>query len=334
MVTAPPVELIAIDVANQCGKAGPDELLSTYLGQTTEAAAEEILHQLLTEHASPVARSVLLSISPRDSDDGTQQVLMDLTTRLRRMRQGEDNPIQNFAAYVASTARRAASLIARRSNPSRFRLRNRLRYALQTSSTLTLWTDRTERTVCGLRRYSGSEADAKAGEALQNMAAGAGDRTLLKQLEKVLAPLPGPVFLDEVTAYFGQFEGNIAKIERFDEAWTVEGSNLAREMDMRASLANLWGEIRELPRNQRVALLLNLRDHIGDSALRLFPALGLATIRQLAQALEMEAGELAEIWGKLPLEDLELAEMLGLSRQQVINLRKSARQRLARRSSR
>ena len=112
----------------------------------------------------------------------------------------------------------------------------------------------------------------------------------------------------------------------------MEGSNLAREMDMRASLGQIWQEITELPRNQRVALLLNLRDHIGDSALRLFPALGIASIRHVAQVLELDALELASMWSKLPLEDLDLAEMLGLSRQQVINLRKSARQRLARRA--
>ena len=103
-------------------------------------------------------------------------------------------------------------------------------------------------------------------------------------------------------------------------------------MDLRASLAHLWGEIGELPPNQRMALLLNLRDQSGDSALRLFPALGIASIRQIAGAMELDANEMALLWPRLPLDDLELAQMLQLSRQQVINLRKSARQRLARRS--
>ena len=82
----------------------------------------------------------------------------------------------------------------------------------------------------------------------------------------------------------------------------------------------------------RMALLLNLRDQSGDSALRLFPALGIASIRQIAGAMELDANEMALLWPRLPLDDLELAQMLQLSRQQVINLRKSARQRLARRS--
>jgi predicted DNA-binding protein (UPF0251 family) len=47
--------------------------------------------------------------------------------------------------------------------------------------------------------------------------------------------------------------------------------------------------------------------------------------------MELSTEELAALWNDLPLEDLRIAEMLGISRQQVINLRKSARHRLARR---
>jgi DNA-directed RNA polymerase specialized sigma subunit len=36
------------------------------------------------------------------------------------------------------------------------------------------------------------------------------------------------------------------------------------------------------------------------------------------------------LWRRLPVSDLEIAERLGVTRQQVINLRQAARQRLAR----
>jgi DNA-binding CsgD family transcriptional regulator len=45
----------------------------------------------------------------------------------------------------------------------------------------------------------------------------------------------------------------------------------------------------------------------------------------------MEAVELARIWKDLPLADQDIATRLDLNRQQVINLRKSARERLGRR---
>jgi len=78
-------------------------------------------------------------------------------------------------------------------------------------------------------------------------------------------------------------------------------------------------------------LLLNLKDASGFGCITLFPATGIATIRELATALELSAERLAELWNDLPIEDARIAELLGLTRQQVINARKSGRERLARR---
>jgi hypothetical protein len=89
--------------------------------------------------------------------------------------------------------------------------------------------------------------------------------------------------------------------------------------------------VRQLPFSQRAALLLNLRDRQGRGCLALFPALGIATFRQMAEALEMSAEKLAELCNGLPLEDAKIAELLQVTRRQVINARKSARQRLTRR---
>jgi len=54
-------------------------------------------------------------------------------------------------------------------------------------------------------------------------------------------------------------------------------------------------------------------------------------VRQLAGALEINPERLAEMWNVLPIEDTRIAELTGLTRQQVINARKSGRERLARR---
>jgi hypothetical protein len=110
-------------------------------------------------------------------------------------------------------------------------------------------------------------------------------------------------------------------VER-DQAWRTE---------KRMFLQRLWEELRQLPVNQRVALLFNLKDAGGFGCITLFPAMGIATMRQLAETLEMSAENLATIWNDLPFEDTRIAELLGLKRQQVINARKSGRERLARR---
>lgn len=108
-------------------------------------------------------------------------------------------------------------------------------------------------------------------------------------------------------------------------------ANVATEVAQRAFLKQLWSEISQLPPRQCAALLLNLRDPQGRGVIALLPLEGIATMRQMAQAMEMSPERFAELWDDLPLEDLAIAELLGVTRQQVINLRKVARERLARR---
>lgn len=107
-----------------------------------------------------------------------------------------------------------------------------------------------------------------------------------------------------------------------DTAWQVE---------KRIFLQRLWEELRQLPLNQRAALLLNLKDAKGRGCIALFLATGIATLSQLADVLEMRADRFAELWNELPLDDARIAELLQVTRQQVINARKSARERLTRR---
>src|SRR5213075_1008356 len=100
------------------------------------------------------------------------------------------------------------------------------------------------------------------------------------------------------------------------------------------SLHELWREIRELPRRQRLALLLNARDAAGDSVMRLLIESGVVTARELALAVEVRESDLEPLIGRLPMMDSAIAESLQVTRQQVINLRSAARDRLARRTSR
>ena len=102
------------------------------------------------------------------------------------------------------------------------------------------------------------------------------------------------------------------------------------ETEQRSYLRRLWSEIVQLPLRQRVALLLNLKD-INEGVVMLFPITGVASIRQIAETLAIPADEFSLLWNDLPLDDAAIAIRLGLTRQGVINLRKSARARLSRR---
>jgi DNA-directed RNA polymerase specialized sigma24 family protein len=113
--------------------------------------------------------------------------------------------------------------------------------------------------------------------------------------------------------------------ETADPAARVEDVDFARA---------LWMEIRELPPMQRKALLLNLR-YGGEANIISLLVLGrIARFDEIAGTLEMSRAELASIWRGLPIDDATIAERLGITRQQVINLRKSARARLSRRLGR
>jgi RNA polymerase sigma factor (sigma-70 family) len=101
--------------------------------------------------------------------------------------------------------------------------------------------------------------------------------------------------------------------------------------EQRAYLSLLWDEIRQLPQRQAAALILHLRDGHGRNAAALLPLTGTASLRDVARAVGLAPEKLAEIWNYLPLEDTAIAAVLQVTRQQVINLRKSARERLARR---
>jgi hypothetical protein len=105
----------------------------------------------------------------------------------------------------------------------------------------------------------------------------------------------------------------------------------ADELEQQSYLATLWAEIKQLSRPHAAALLLNLRDEQNQSVLDLFLFTGTTSFAEIANALGRTEAWLAEIWNGLPLADALIAEHLGLERQQVINLRRTARLRLARR---
>ena len=158
-------------------------------------------------------------------------------------------------------------------------------------------------------------------------------------LAAVFNQLGGPVEFDELVSALAALLGvRVRPIESLPESEDAAAlapaaveSDPAWQIEKRIFLQRLWEELQLLPPNQRAALLLNLRDAGGSGCITLFPATGVAGLRQLADALGMSADDFARLWNELPLEDARIAELLGLTRQQVINARKSGRERLTRR---
>ena len=155
----------------------------------------------------------------------------------------------------------------------------------------------------------------------------------------ILNHVGGPIDFDELVNAIATIQGisdqPIESLAEDEDAASLMPAtpepDQAWRMEKRMFLQRLWEELQQLPLNQRSALLLNLKDPSGFGCITLFPATGVASVRQLAAALDISPEKFAEVWNELPLEDAKIAELLGLTRQQVINARKSGRERLARR---
>lgn len=321
-----------------------DPLLAPFVEAADEAAAERLLEGLLEQHVLPLVRRVAArklraysgsEAAAFDVEDVVGDAALVLVDRLGELRRsGGVPPIASLADYAAVVAFNACAHQLRRRHPERARLKNRLRYVLAHRSALAVWPVEGYGAVCGLAAWRGRPPDAAAAAALDGLTAtGAPDPArsadaLGRFAEALLRELPGPVGLDALV-------GATARLLRIAAPRSVPLPEIpapARSrdeaIDDRRALRRTWEEIAALPVRQRVAMLLSLRDARGASPLFLFPVLGIASIRDVARVLDWPAEALAAVWPGLPLDDNAIAERLGCTRQQVINLRHSARKRL------
>lgn len=294
------------------------------------------------------------------AEDVRGEVMLQLVVRLRNFRADYSaRPIADFNAYVAAAAYNTYDRHISRMYPQRRRLKNGLRYLLTHRGGFALWQATDGEWVCGFDRWRsgvpGAEVSAYGSlrqlrEDPRAFARGAGeehhwhDRKHAYELLSAVFEWAGvPVELDLLTGIVADW-WNVTdeKVELDAARDSGEGNGAAGlaaasqpaaavEVEGRMYLKRLWDEIVELPPRQRAALLLNLRDEGGRGIVDLWIIVGVVTPAALAEALGLEARAFAELWKELPLDDNRIAAHLGLTRQQVINLRKSARERLARR---
>jgi hypothetical protein len=268
-------------------------------------------------------------------------------SRLQSLRADPTSPpIESFSDYTATVAYHACAHHLRRRYPARARLKNRLRYVLTRDRRFALSTA-PEGLVCGLAGWRSAGARRSATDRLERIVAEP-DRWMpwtrtpsraddpAATVGALLRAAGGPVDFDRLV-------GAVAALSRSQGAEmtpdTTALASVAREtwpaadvaLDQRRQTERTWEQVCRLPLRQRVALLLNLRDAQGAGMLWVFPIMGVASIRQIARVLEIPDLEMAELWNRLPLDDLSIGQRLRCSRQQVINLRSAARKRLTHR---
>jgi DNA-directed RNA polymerase specialized sigma24 family protein len=346
-----------------------DPILLPYLYEADEAVAESLLCRLLSEQASPVIKQIvsykLRSYSNShaghsysdDADDLHNDAIINLMRALRERKTDPNaKPIPNFRGYTAKIAYRACYDHFRLHNPLRHKLKNRLRYVLDPRycrhPDLISWEDASGEIVCGFVAWRDAHAKMARNDALEGLLAdpyelaGAGHigqdfkrMNLAELMATIFDFVGGPVELDKLVTIVAALQGINVRTESLDAA-EEDGygeylkdprAGVDQEITQRNLMRHAWEEIRQLPIQQRKALLLNLKDGKGNCLTTLLPGAGIASIRQIAEVLQIPQEEFYRLWRDLPLADVKIAELLGLTSQQVINLRKAARERLARR---
>jgi hypothetical protein len=344
-----------------------DKILLPFLQARNEIESESLLARLIYEYADPVIKSILkrklgvsLTLADRSyNNQNALEIASDvhalLLAQLQRLkRQPSAASINNFRGYVAVKTYSVYNAYLRRKHPQRRRLKNRLRYLFSHHTAFALWENTEGEWLCGLASWHDVNMEAVSAQHRGRL------RDYLLSSEKWRLPddlsegsdptgalltvfnaVGCPVELDELVNIIAEMWGIREPIESTVFSEEENGKMYEELADPRVSiditlerrlyLQRLWSEILQLPPRQRAALLLNLRDEQGAGVLALLPLIDIASMGAIAQALEMPEGQIAKLWYDLPLDDAVIAGLLGVARQQVINLRKAARARLRRR---
>ncbi|HEY6330268.1 MAG TPA: hypothetical protein VI756_13090 [Blastocatellia bacterium] len=345
-----------------------DSALKAFLAEPDGDRSSQLLTQLLCRYAHPLAKEIIASRLGRenalartdpdfhDIEDVCNEVAIQLLNRLRRIKASASSEfLTDFRAYVAVSAYNACHHYLRRKYPERYRLKNRLRYVLTRDGCFALW-ETSGRWFCGLSEWRGKRQTVPDEEVIhlirnhsdlvaQSSAVIEGElgpaRALLEVLfVRIQSPVEFDILVGELLSASPQpglvpitgSSSNGATIGR-DHAAVIVSPEVDR-VDQQLYLQRVWSEIEALPAKQRAALLLNLRDPQGQELLTLLTEARGASLTQMADALGISTTRVAELWGRLPIDDAQIAQELGVTRQQVINLRLSARRRLARRMNR
>ena len=335
-----------------------DALLLPFLQERDPSVAENLLSNLITAHADPIISKIIkskmrVSMDQANGDQQNQDAL-EMASSLRAtlisdLREVQKHPTQkaitSFRDYVAIKTYSECADYFREMNPRRWRLKNLLRYQLKQNPRFALWKVDNNYWCAGLSEWRDAEVF---GDLMKPLPPATSIRDRLsRQRSQSAAAVELLTTVFEHQGHPVQFErlvslaAEVWRITDFqaesldDESLTFELVHPSPQIDLlleqRTYLERLWLEVCQLPLLQRAALLLNLRNAHGGSAIFFIPHLGIADKSRLAEVLDLSDVDFAAIWSELPLDDAAIAERLKITRQQVINLRKTARERLARR---
>jgi DNA-directed RNA polymerase specialized sigma24 family protein len=325
-------------------KNDADQRLAAYLEEPDSARAEAILNELFSLYAEPMMTRIITARLRRQGsehlahlEDVMSDAVVTLLTYMQELRSGEGRMLDSFEGFTSTLAVRTVNDYFRRIWPAFHSLRGKLRYLLENYDELARWKDEDSGDwFSGLAEWK--DGKRKPLHSIANLRLNEWEATRPQnlhpadQLISLFHFLGRPMrFNDLANLMAKQWHIEEQRQENIDDNDLLDESvPLDQLISEQQWVSTLWKQICLLDLKQRHALMLNLRGPGGSCGASLLVAMGIATIREIAQALEIDYKNFAEIWTRLPLSDLEIASWMGCDRQHVINLRKSARVRLSR----
>jgi RNA polymerase sigma factor (sigma-70 family) len=351
--------------------------------------------QQLLEQLGTVVRTILahksgmsLRIDDMRHDNlDALELTQDVMARLwERIADDAGASVTNLTAYAATVTHNAWSDYMRRKYPRRTSLKNRLRYFLDHQRGYALWNNAHGEPTAGRHGWQLRDAEQASNEHIaalrsghKKLPRGSVPRKAIDQFTavdwdrlvgSVLDLLGAPLAIDDLVAIAAELTGL-----REDHAESLDDDgqdgespahkiadrsalNPDRQAETRSLLRQLWAAIKTLKPDYRRAYLLNLPGPGKTRAdLDVFVLHGVATLSEIAAAvdlteaqyrqvlgqLDLKPGERFELercdkpaelfcllWRHLPLADGLIADLLDMEQQQVINRRMLALRELAR----
>lgn len=342
---------------NEVFIAENDALLRDFLSAEDESLAENELNRLFEETIIPQIQQIstsFLTFTSLEKDEIQSDVQIKILKKLRILHENANgqnsltNPVKDFLAYISTTTFNCRKDFILAKQPEWRRNNNRLRRLQEEESAeWEFFTDESGRELVLLKGNSRKietnleleEITARVREAFPN-------HLFLKIQEFV------PIILEKA-------EGALTKnsllkaISEITETGVIEEIGMTEETSdylkhndneyllskrQKDELQRIWAEINMFPPHQKKVLILGLRESQKVEAITLFLVKRIATIEEIAAALEVGLKEFSDIFERLPMSSSEIADFLGIEdgektskEQKVENLRSIARNLLRRR---
>ncbi len=328
-----------------------DSSLSPFLSAESEVAAEDCLNRLFEENVITQIRKVLASYLTLTFDEkdeiqsDAQEKVLKVLQKLRAgviLKNSLLKPIKNLSAYISTVTFNCRKDFILSKQPEWRRNDYRLR-RMRDGGELLFFADGVGVQFVRLKSQNETPSEIEFEEIISRVRQKYPNHLFLKT--QILAPIilktaEGALTKNVLIKAILEITEttNFEEIEFPEKMSEFVPNNDFIANRQKVYLQRVWDEIKIFPANQRKVLILSLKESGKVEVVTLLLKKRIATIEEIADALEVGLKEFSDIFARLPMSSREIAEFLGIKdgektskEQRVDNLRIIARNLLRRR---